>query len=97
MRTYEFVLILRPVAEKDRKKLVETVKSWLKGLKLSSEKEWGSKALKYKIKKELTGFYYSFNIEGDKVPDDFERRLYNTDEVLRHLLIRGKDIKEKAK
>lgn len=90
MRTYEFVLVLRPVQEKDRKKILETVKSWLKGLKISNEKDWGSKALKYKIKKELTGFYYSFNLEGDKIPDDFERRLFNTDQVLRHLLIRNK-------
>lgn len=90
MRTYEFVIILRPVQEKERGKIIETVKSWLKGLKISNEREWGSKALKYKIKKELTGFYYSFNLEGDKIPEDFEKRLYNTDQVLRHLLIRNK-------
>jgi ribosomal protein S6 len=97
MRTYEFVLILRPVQEKERSKILESVKSWLKDFKISNEKDWGSKALKYKIKKEQTGFYYSFNVEGDKISNDFEKKLLNTDVVLRHLLIRGKDNNSKDK
>ena len=90
MRTYEFVLILRPVEEKERKKALDTVKTWLKDVKILSENEWGSKVLKYKIKKEQTGFYYNFELETEKIPADFEKRLYNTDNVLRHLVIRKK-------
>ena len=90
MRVYEFVLILRPVEEKERKKVLETIKTWLKDVKMLSEKEWGSKVLKYKIKKEETGFYYDFEFETEKIPAEFEKRLYNTDTVLRHMVIRKK-------
>jgi ribosomal protein S6 len=90
MRTYELVVVLKPVPEADRKKLLETVKFLLKGVKMLSEKEWGSKALKYKIKHELTGFYYDFEFEAEKVPADFEKRMINTDGVLRHLVVRKK-------
>ena len=90
MRTYEFVLVLKPVEEKERGKILETIKSWLTDAKILSEKEWGSKALKYRIKKELTGFYYDFMFEIEKIPADFETRVINTDTVLRHLVIRRK-------
>lgn len=90
MRTYELVVVLKPVDEKDRKKTLETVKSWLNGLKVLSEKEWGSKALKYAIKKELTGFYYDFELEGDVIPADLEKNLLLADDVLRHLIVRKK-------
>jgi len=90
MRTYEFVLVLRPVQEKERKKILDTIISWLKDVKFVREEEWGSKALKYKIKKELTGFYFDYEFETEKISADFEKKLYNTDGVLRHLLIRKK-------
>lgn len=90
MRVYEFVLVLRPVPEADRKKILETIKGWLKDVKITSEKEMGSKALKYKIKKELTGFYYDFEFETDMIPADFEKRLVTNENVLRHLVIRKK-------
>ena len=90
MRLYEFVLVLRPIPEKERKQLVDTIKSWLKDVKMLHEQEWGSKALKFKIKKELTGFYYDFEFETEKIPADFEKHLFNTNEVLRHLVIRKK-------
>lgn len=90
MRKYEFVLVIRPITEKERTKLLDTVKSWLVGASKLNVQEWGSKALKYKIKKELTGFYYDFEFEAEKIPADFEKRLINTDGVLRHLVIRKK-------
>jgi len=90
MRTYEFVFVLRPIAEKDRKTLVDTIKSWIKDAKFTSEESWGSKALKYEIKKELTGFYYDFVFEIETIPADFERKLINNENVLRHLVIRKK-------
>lgn len=90
MRTYELVVVVKPVPEADRKKLLETVKSWLKDVKWTSEKEWGSKALKYKIKQELTGYYYDFEFNAEKVPADFEKKMLNLDGVLRHLVVRKK-------
>jgi ribosomal protein S6 len=90
MRTYEFVLVLRPIAEPERKKVLETIKSWLKDVKVLSENELGSKALKYKIKRELTGFYYNFQLGAEALPADFERRLLTNESVLRYLIIRRK-------
>ncbi len=88
MRTYEIVLIVRPVAEAARKKAVDAVKELLKGMKIKSEKEWGSKALKYKISRELTGFYYDFEVEGETMPSDFDRKVLLNEAILRYLVVR---------
>ena len=90
MRTYELVVVLKPVDEKERKKTLETVKSWLGDLKVKAEKDWGSKALKFPIKKELTGFYVDFELEGNSVPTDLEKKLLLAETVLRHLIVRKK-------
>ena len=90
MRTYELVLVLRPVAEGERNKALEAIKALLKDLKVTKEEAWGSKALKYAIKKELTGYYYDIELEGEIIPAGFETRLINNDVVLRHLVIRQK-------
>lgn len=92
MRAYELVLVVRPMlAEVDRKKLVESVKALLKGIKVTAENDWGSKALSYPIKKELTGYYYDLILETEgSVPVDFEKKLINNDNILRHLLVRVK-------
>lgn len=89
MRTYELVLVMRPsLSEADRKKLLETVKAWMSDLKVTKEDDWGSKALKYPIKKELTGHYFDLMLEGETVPADLEKRLLNQENILRHLLVR---------
>lgn len=89
MRTYELVLVVKPsVNEADRKKLLETVKAWFGALKVTKEDDWGSKALKYPIKKELTGHYFDLLLEGETVPLDLEKRIINQENILRHLLIR---------
>ncbi len=92
MRTYELVLVFRPsLKEEERKKLLDTIKSWLKDMKLTREEEWWSKALTYAIKKELTGFYYALHLQSEKgIEKDFEKRLINQDQILRHLLVRRK-------
>lgn len=92
MRKYEFVLVIRPnLSDTDRKKLLDTVKTWMKEVKIISEKEMGSKALAYKIKHELMGIYYQFELEAPAgLPTDFEKRLLANDNVLRHLVIRTK-------
>ncbi len=92
MRTYELVLVLKPsLTEKERAKLVETVKNWFKDFKVSKEEEWGQKPLAYKIKKEIAGFYHVLNLEGEQgLPADYEKKLMNDESVLRHLLLRKK-------
>lgn len=79
------------LAETGRKKLLETIKKWLNGVKILKEEEWGEKALSYPIKKEKSGFYYLLSLEGELgVPSNFEKRLLGEEDILRHLLIRKK-------
>lgn len=89
MRIYDLVLVIKSsLSEAQRKKLVETIKSWLKEAKITKEEEWGQKVLSYKIKKESAGFYFLYSLEMDNIPSDFEKKLLGNEGVLRHLLIR---------
>lgn len=86
---YQLILVLKSsLKEVEQKKLVEAIKSQLAKAKIS-EKSWGQKALAYPIKKEVSGLYLNWNIETDSiVPADFEKKLYNNENILRHLLLR---------
>ena len=91
MRSYELVLVTKTsLTEALRKKLITGVKSLLKDLKIVKENEIGQKALAYKIKRETSGFYSDFILEGETVSQDFERKLLENDNILRHLLLRTK-------
>ncbi len=91
MRSYELILIARgSLSDALRKKLVTSVKSLLKDLKIVQEDEIGMKSLAYKIKREANGFYWNFKIEGESIPADFEKKLLENDNILRHLLLRTK-------
>lgn len=91
MRTYELVIVVKPsLSEKERETFLGTVKSWLKGVKVTKEEDLGSKALAYKIGKELTGHYVNLHLEAESVTADLEKRLLENESVLRHLLIRTK-------
>lgn len=92
MRLYELVMVFRPsLKEADRKKLLETVKGWLKDVKFKKEEEWGQKPLAYPIKKEIAGFYILWQFESEEgVTKDFEQRLIRNDDIIRHLLLRTK-------
>lgn len=90
MRNYQLVLVLKAsLSEVQRKKLLETIKGWLKGVKVATEEEWGQKPLTYSIKRETSGFYLNLLLEAkDSFPLDFEKKLVAQDDVLRHLLLR---------
>ena len=89
MKTYQLVVVLKTsLTEANRKKFIETVKGWLGDAKVVKEEEWGDKTLAYEIKHEKTGFYLNFLLELAKMPADFEKKLFASDNVLRHLLIR---------
>lgn len=91
MRTYELIMVTKAsLTEPLRKKLVAGVKTLLKDLKIVKENEVGQKTLAYKIKRETNGFYFDFALEGENVPSDFEKKLLENDNILRHLLLRTK-------
>lgn len=91
MRSYELVLITKAsLTDVLRKKLMTSIKSLLKDLKIVKENEVGRKSLAYKIKKETNGFYWDFALEGDTIPRDFEKKLLENDNILRYLLLRNK-------
>lgn len=92
MRVYELVMVLRSsLSEAQRKKFVETVKTWLGEVKVKKEDEWGQKPLAYPIKKEIAGFYLLLNLETESsISSDLEKRLLTNENILRHLLVRRK-------
>ncbi len=91
MRKYELVLVLKTsLSEAQRKKVIDTFKSWLKDAKFTKEEEWGQKALAYPINKEVSGYYVDFVVELENIPSDFEKRVQTNEDVLRHLLVRVK-------
>lgn len=91
MRIYDLVVVFRPsVTETARKKLLDTVKGWIKDTKITKEETWGLKALSYRIKKETSGFFSILHLEADKIPMDFEKRILEQENIIRHLLIRRK-------
>lgn len=91
MRLYDLVVVLRSsLSDAERKKLVGIVKDWLKDTKIVKDEEWGQRPLAYPIKKELAGVYHFYQLEAEKIPGDFEQRLLQNTNVLRHLLLRKK-------
>ena len=91
MKTYQLVLVLKTsLTDANRKKFLETVKGWFGGAKIAKEEEWGEKTLAYGIRHEKTGFYLNFLLESAKLPVDLEKKLFASENVLRHLVIREK-------
>ena len=91
MRSYELILVIKAsLTDVLRKKLIAGVKVLLKDLKIIKENEIGQKALAYKIKREANGFYLDFVLEGENVPENFDKKLLENDDILRHLLLRTK-------
>ncbi len=95
-------MVLRPtLKEADRKKLLGTVKDWIKDIKIAKEEDLGQKALAYSIKKEDSGHYYIWKLEADSesgkgIPKDFEQRIIRQDNIIRHLMLRTKYCKVKS-
>lgn len=96
MRSYELVLVLNPdTGEEKNKKLIDTLKGWLGKADLEVT-SLGKKPLAYKIKKHLEGAYYLVDIvykEEEIIPADFEKKLKTEDSIIRHLLVRTKEVK----
>ena len=83
---------MRPsLSEADQKKLLGTIKEWMKDVKVVKEDNWGQKPLAYRIKKEIAGVYHQLFLETENsIPQDVERRILHEDSIIRHLLVRTK-------
>ena len=91
MRYYELVLVLKTsLSETQQKKIIDSIKSLLKPVKIIKEDLLGQKPLSYPIKKEIAGVYVDWSFEMESIPSDFEKKLLVNESVLRHLLIRKK-------
>jgi len=87
--TYSLTLVLKSsLKDADKKKIIDGVTDSFGKAKIN-EKEWGQKPLSYPIKREVSGLFVNFVIEGENlVPSDFEKKLIQNDNILRHLLLR---------
>jgi len=91
MRTYEVLFILSPqVPEEEATNLVAEFKKIGEstGAKLSHEEAWGRRRLAYPIQKFNEGVYHLFVYESDGSLGELDRRMKNSDRVLRHMIVR---------
>ena len=86
------VIVTKPsLTDAQRKSFLESIKDFLKEMKVVKDEDMGQKPLAYKIKHEIAGVYHRFQLETENsVTAGIERRLINDENVLRHLLIRTK-------
>jgi len=91
MRTYEVLFILSPqVAEEEATTLVTELKSVAEksGATLKNEEAWGRRRLAYPIQKFNEGNYHLFVFESDGSLSELDRRMKNSDRILRHMIVR---------
>jgi small subunit ribosomal protein S6 len=91
MRTYEVLFILSPqVPEEEATNLVAEFKRIGEGTgaKLSHEEAWGRRRLAYPIQKSNEGNYHLFVFESESSLAELDRRMKNSDRVLRHMIVR---------
>ncbi|HVT42863.1 MAG TPA: 30S ribosomal protein S6 [Thermoanaerobaculia bacterium] len=91
MRTYEVLFILSPkTTEEEQTKLVSDFKAIGEGTgaKLVNEEPWGRRRLAYPIHKFSEGVYHLFVFESEDSLAELDRRMKNSDLVLRHLIVR---------
>ena len=91
MRTYEVLFILSPqVAEEEATSLVADFKrvGESTAAKLTHEEAWGRRRLAYPIQKFNEGNYHLFVFETESGLSELDRRMKNSDRVLRHMIVR---------
>ena len=101
MRTYEVLFILSPqVPEEEATNLVGEFKKIAEGTsaKLTHEEAWGRRRLAYPIQKFNEGNYHLFVFESDGSLAELDRRMKNSDRILRHMIVRtDEDLKRADK
>jgi small subunit ribosomal protein S6 len=91
MRTYEVLFILSPqVAEEESTALIGEFKKVAEstGAKLTNEEAWGRRRLAYPIQKFNEGNYHLFVFDTDASLSELDRRMRNSDRILRHMIVR---------
>jgi small subunit ribosomal protein S6 len=91
MRTYDVLFILSPqVPEEEAKTLVDDFKRIAEstGATLKNEEAWGRRRLAYPIQKSNEGIYHLFVFESANSLAELDRRMRNSDRVLRHIIVR---------
>jgi small subunit ribosomal protein S6 len=91
MRTYEVLFILSPQStEEEHSSLVTDFKGIGEktGARLVSEEPWGRRRLAYPIQKFNEGIYHLFVFESESALSELDRKMRNSDRVLRHLIVR---------
>ena len=92
MRTYEVLFILSPqVPEEEATALVTELKSVVEkisGATMKNEESWGRRRLAYPIQKSNEGVYHLFVIESEGSLAELDRRMKNSDRILRHMIVR---------
>jgi small subunit ribosomal protein S6 len=97
MRTYEVLFILSPqLAEEDSKNLITEFRGVIEkeGATVASEDAWGRRRLAYPIGKVNEGIYHLFVVNSENDLHELDRRMKNSDQVLRHMIVRT-DLEQK--
>ncbi len=101
MRTYEVLFILSPqVAEEEATALTTEFRGVAEktGATLKNEEAWGRRRLAYPIQKFTEGNYHLFVFESDGSLAELDRRMKNSDRILRHMIVRtDEDLKRADK
>ena len=87
--TYQLTVVVRStLKDTQQKKALDDIKDAFGKAKIK-ENIWGQKPLAYPIKREVSGYFVSLDIETDEnVPPDLERKIIANDDILRHLLLK---------
>jgi small subunit ribosomal protein S6 len=91
MRTYEVLFILSPqIPEEESATLINDFKRVAEGTgaKLTNEEAWGRRRLAYPIQKFTEGNYHLFVFDSDSSLSELDRRMRNTETILRHMIVR---------
>jgi small subunit ribosomal protein S6 len=101
MRTYDVLFILSPqVPEEEATALVTEFKRVAEtlGATLKNEEPWGRRRLAYPIHKFNEGIYHLLVYETTGGLSELDRRMKNSDRVLRHMIVRtDEDLKRADK
>lgn len=94
MRTYELMYIVDPRAsEQEAETVHETVRKLVtdNGARITKEDDWGRRKLAYPIDKQTEGRYMLMYLHADQAftgVQELERRLEQSDKVLRYMTVR---------
>lgn len=91
MRTYEVLFILSPqIPEEEATAAITEFRGVAEktGATLKNEEAWGRRRLAYPIQKFTEGNYHLFVFDSDGSLAELDRRMKNSDLILRHMIVR---------